>query len=147
MFSFLNGFATSGMGMSNGGILALILTSLLGILLMVGLYIYMSFAFYAIAKKNKQNSPGIAWIPGIGPLIISYKGSKMHWWPWLLFIGLVIPVANAIAMVIFAVFSVIWTWKLFEAVNKPGWWAIFSVIPILDVVYFVFVGIVAWSKN
>ena len=147
MSSFLSGLVTANLGMSNTGILAMLLSSVIALIVGIGLYLYMSFAFYSLAKKNKQNSPGLAWIPGIGPLIIAYRASGMHWWPWLLFIGIIIPIVNVIAMVIFAVYSIIWTWKLFEAVDKPGWWAIFSVIPILNIVYLVLLGIAAWSKN
>lgn len=146
MFSFLTGLAISKLGIPSGGALPAIFSSALMIILFVALYIYFSLAFYAIAKKNKQSSPGLAWIPGVGPLIVSYKGSKMHWWPWLLIIGFIIPILNIIAMILFAIYSIIWTWKLFEAIDKPGWWSIFSIIPILDIVYLVFIGIAAWSK-
>jgi hypothetical protein len=37
-------------------------------------------------------------------------------------------------------------WKTFEAVGRPGWWAIFMIIPILNIVYLVFLGIAAWGK-
>jgi hypothetical protein len=57
------------------------------VILSLAVWVYMSFAYMKIAKKNKQKIPGLAWIPFIGPLIIAYKASKMHWWPWLLFIG------------------------------------------------------------
>jgi len=116
-------------------------------LLAVGMYIYISFAYMAIARKNNQSSPGLAWIPGVGPMIVAYRASKMHWWPWLLLIGVIIPVVNIFAMVAFVIFAVIWHWKMFEAVNKPGWWAIFFVIPILNIVFYVFIGIAAWSSD
>ncbi len=114
------------------------------LLLVIGAYIYLSFAYMAIARKNKQSSPGIAWIPGVGPLIIAYRGSKMHWWPWLLIIGFFIPIINLLAGIAFFVFEIIWNWKLLEAIKKPGWWAIFLII---QPVYWVFVGIAAWSKR
>ena len=117
----------------------------LAIIVIVGIYIYMSFAYMSIAKKNKQTSPGLAWIPGVGPLIVAYKSSRMHWWPWLLLIGLVIPVVGFVALIVFAVFDVVWHWKLFEAIKKPGWWAVFMVIPLLNIVFLIFVGIAAWS--
>ena len=112
----------------------------------VAVYVYMAFAYMAIARKNKQSSPGLAWIPGVGPLIIAYRASKMHWWPWLLLIGFFIPFVNWLFAIAFAVFGVIWNWKLFEAIKRPGWWAIFMVIPILNIVFLVFVGIAAWGK-
>ena len=111
-------------------------------LLMVGIYVYTSFAYMAIARKAKLSSPGLAWIPGIGPLIITYKASKMHWWPWLLFIGFIIPFVNFIAIIIFEVFAIIWLWKTFQAVKRPGWWAIVSLIPVVNLIL---LGIAAWS--
>jgi hypothetical protein len=108
------------------------------------IYIYMSLAYMAIAKKANNPHPAIAWIPGVGPLIIAFQASKMHWWPWLLLIGYFIPVVSIFAALAFAVFSVIWSWKLFEAIGKPGWWAILMMIPLVNLVI---LGIAAWSKN
>ncbi len=128
-----------------GGLLALFAGMMVAAII-VGIagYIYMGFAFMAIAKKAKLKSPGLAWIPCVGPMIIAYQTSKMHWWPWLLFIGCVIPIVNIFAMIALAVFFIIWMWKTFEAVKKPGWWAILHLIPIVGLVM---VGIAAWSKN
>ena len=149
-------------GGAAGGALALI-AAFLAIFAIIGiaLYIYLSFVFMAIAKKLKQSSPGIAWIPGIGPLIITWRASKMHWWPWLLFAGIIIPIINIIAGIILGVFAIIWMWKTFEAIKRPGWWALIPVIasvaiiiPVIGIIlypvgmifYFVSLGIAAWGK-
>lgn len=113
-------------------------------ILLLGVYVYLSFTYSAIGRKARVKSPGIAWIPIFGPLIIAYKSSKMHWWPWLLVIGFFIPVLNVIANLVFTVFTVIWHWKMFEAIKKPNWWAILMLIPLVN---FVIVGIAAWSKR
>lgn len=113
-------------------------------LIMLGVYIYLSLAFMAIAKKAKLSAPGLAWIPGIGPAIIAFRASKMHWWPWLLLIGMIIPIVGSIALVVFAVYSVIWSWKMFEVVKRPGYWAILAILPIVNLILY---GIAAWSKN
>jgi hypothetical protein len=110
----------------------------------IAMYVYMGFAFMAIAKKAKLDAPGIAWIPGVGPLIIAYQTANMHWWPWLLLIGFFIPFLNFIAMIVFAVYAVIWQWKLFEEIGKPGWWAILCLITPLNLIFY---GIAAWSKD
>ena len=88
------------------------------------IYVYISLAYFAIAKKARLSSPGLAWIPFIGPLILAYQASKMHWWPWLLLIGYMIPFVGIFTGLVFGVFTIIWHWKMFEAVRKPGWWAI-----------------------
>lgn len=128
-----------------GGILALIL-GMMAFVFVVGIiwYVYMSFAYMSIAKKAKQSSPGLAWIPFVGPNIIAFNAANTHWWPWLLIIGFFIPYINAIAWVAFLVYTVIWRWKLFEAVSKPGWWSVLCLIPLVDLIM---TGIVAWSKD
>lgn len=102
----------------------------------------------AIGKKAGLKTPGLSWIPGIGPLIIAYQASKMHWWPWLLLIGFIIPFFNIVALIVFAVFATIWQWKMFEEVNKPGWWILLGLIPLLGtLILLILVGIAAWSKD
>ena len=110
----------------------------------IGLYILMSFAYMEIGKKAKLKTPGLAWIPGVGPLIIAFQTSKMHWWPWLLLIGCLIPFVNFIAGTIFTIFVIIWHWKMFEAVKKPGWWSILYIIPLVGIIM---VCVAAWSKE
>ncbi|MDP3881529.1 MAG: hypothetical protein Q8Q31_01485 [Nanoarchaeota archaeon] len=106
-------------------------------------YIYLS-----IARRGKSKyAPGIAWIPLVGPALIASDIAGMHWWPVLLLIGLVVPVVGPILLLVFVIFFVIWMWKTFEALDKPGWWAIFAIIPLLNIVYLIFVGIAAWGKK
>ena len=127
----------------SGGLLALIAGILIFVILIaIALYIYSSLAFMAIGRKAKLSSPGLAWIPGVGPFIISFQASKMHWWPWLLLIGTLIPVAGFIFFLVFLVFATIWRWKMFERIKSPGWWAIMLLIPIVNLV---FMGIAAWG--
>jgi hypothetical protein len=128
-----------------GGLLALIMGMIVVFIIVgIALYIYMSFAFMAIGRKAKLKTPELAWIPGVGPLILAFQTSKMHWWPWLLLIGTLIPVIGFIFSITFAVFAVIWYWKMFEAIKRPGWWALLCLIPIVN---FVLYGIAAWSKD
>ncbi len=127
------------------GILALIAAFLiLALVIGIGVYIYTSFAFSAIAKKARYSLPAIAWIPVVGPLLITSSVAKMHWWPILLLLGAWIPIVGGLIMLALAVFSIIWLWKTFEAIKKPGWWAILCLIPIVSLVL---IGIAAWSKK
>lgn len=129
----------------NGGWVALIMGMLIiFVIVMLCLYVYMGFAFMAIAKRLKLKTPGLAWIPFVGPMIIIFQSSKMPWWPWLLLIGWMIPFVGWIAEITFCVFSVIWSWKMFERLKKPGWWAIICLIPIVNLVLY---GIAAWGKK
>jgi len=126
--------------------LAALIAGFFAIFLVVGIFvwIYLSLAFMAIGKKAKDDLYGLAWIPGIGPALIAFRASGMHWWPWLLIIGMFIPIINFIFSIAFSVYSVIWQWKMFEAVGKPGYWAILCLIPILNLVLY---GIAAWGKD
>ena len=107
-------------------------------------YVYSSFAFMAIAKKVKYSTPGIAWVPAVGPLLITSKTAKMHWWPILLLIVFPIPYIGGLAGLAVAVFSIIWLWKTFEVLKRPGWWAILCIIPIVGLVM---IGIAAWGDS
>lgn len=130
-----------------GAFMAFFMAFLVVILvIVVALYVYTSFAYMAIARKAKYSSPAIAWIPLVGPALIASSTAKMHWWPILLLIGCIIPFVSWIFTIAFSVFFIIWMWKTFETVGKPGWWAIFMIIPILNIVYLIFLGIAAWSK-
>ncbi|MFW6014622.1 MAG: hypothetical protein ACOCQG_05585 [Candidatus Nanoarchaeia archaeon] len=120
----------------------------LWLILMIGLYVYTSFAFMRIGEKAKDSTPGLAWIPYVGPVLIAYRSSGMHWWPWLLLIGILIPILGFFALIAFTVFMFIWYWKLFEAIGKPGWWPLMALIPGVGILIFlILVGIAAWGKD
>ena len=131
-------------GLATGGLLALIAAYLAVVsIAMAAVYVYISFAFMAIAKKVKYPNPAFAWIPIVGPLLIIQKTSKMHWWPLLLLVVMFIPFIGGVASVVLLVFSLIWLWKTFEKMKKPGWWAILMLIPVVNLVI---IGVAAWSK-
>ena len=127
--------------------------------LILAIYIYTSFAFTAIAKKARHKKPWLAWIPIVGKPLLTSQIAKMKPWPIfflilpavaLLFL-LISPLFSIILFIIsipfiitFFVFYIIWQWKTFEAVGHPGWLVLFIFV---NIVYFVFLGIVAWSDK
>lgn len=113
-------------------------------IVMILVWVYLSFAYMSLARKAKLSMPGLAWIPFIGPILISFQASKMHWWPWLLLLGFMVPFLNILCALAFTIYSVIWQWKLFERIRRPGWWALLCLIPIVGLVM---IGIAAWSKK
>ncbi|MBU0957207.1 MAG: DUF805 domain-containing protein [Nanoarchaeota archaeon] len=146
MTFFLNTAAID-TGMFAGLFAALAAFMILFLLIGIGIWIYLSLAFMKIGKKLKQSSPGLAWIPGIGPAIIAFRGAKMHWWPWLLLIGMIIPFVNIVAGILFVIFNYIWLWKTFEAIGKPGWWPLIALIPLVGpIIYLILLGIAAWGE-
>lgn len=150
--------------------------TMIAIMLVViaALYVYLSFAFMTIGRKTKDSTPELAWIPFIGPLIIAFRASEMHWWPWLLLIGFFIPLLNFIAMPVFFGYTVAWMWKTFKVVDCPGWWSLtpvlafvvqmilmpagfisgvnalattgFFITNLIHLIYLVFIGIAAWGN-
>ena len=121
---------------------------ILFLVIAIAVYVYTSFAYMRIAQKAKRGVfPGYAFIPIVGPALISSSIAKMPWWPILLLIGFFIPFINIICFIAFVIFSVIWNWKMFEAVKRPGWWAIFIIIPFLNIVFLIFLGIAAWGRR
>jgi len=117
------------------------------VLFLIAVYVYVSFAFMFLSRKNSLNHSWIAWIPVVGPLLISSRIAGMHWWPILLLIGIWIPYANIAIGLALAVFFVIWMWRTFESVDRPGWWALLSIIPAVNLVFLVLLGIASFSKK
>lgn len=121
----------------------------------------MSLVYTEIGKKNNQISPGLAWIPLIGPIIICARASKMSWLPLLphVFVNLIaiiIPfnvnsvfngsgtMSSTIIFFLIIVFVItafstiyllIMRWKMFRAIRRPGWWAIMLMIPGVSVIF------------
>ena|SRR3972149_908127 len=135
-------------GALTSGIISVFLAAVaIMIAFVIGIYIYTSFAFMAIARKAKYKTPEIAWVPVVGPLLIQAKTAKMHWWPILLLIGAWIPFIGWALSIVVSVFSIIWTWKTLEAIHRPGWWVLISAIPVIGIAWFVLLGIAAWGKK
>jgi len=130
------------------GFLAFFMAFLLVFLvIMAAVYVYTSLALMFIAKRTKTEPAWLAWVP-IGNLVLMSRIAKMHWWPVLLIIGAFIPFIDFFAMIALFVFAIIWTWKICEARNRPGWWAILQIIPFVGFIWsLVMMGILAWSKD
>lgn len=107
-------------------------------------YVLVSLAFMKIAKKANYSKPGLAWIPVIGPGIIASQVAKMHWWPILLLFGLIIPFVGFLFSLAFFVFFIIWCWKAYETIGKPGWFSLFWIISPIGLI---FALIAAYSKE
>jgi hypothetical protein len=144
-------------------VIAIVLSVLIFLILLgIALYIYTSLVFMAIGKRAKVESYGVAWIPIIGPSLISYRASKMHYWPWLLLLSLFLtplmilsPILAIISTLIiticiltFMIYTYVWQWRMFEEVGREGWWVLTSLIPIAGfIIYLVLLGIAAWGKT
>lgn len=142
-----------------------LLAIILAIWLVVGLavYLYISFAYSAIGKKAKLPKPNLAWIPFFGPLIISSQAAKMSLFPLLLiltpaifflelFTSSTLSAFLSIALVmisigVFIIYTFIWKWRMYEAIKRPGWWALLKLVPSIGaIIDFILVGVAAWTE-
>jgi hypothetical protein len=136
-------------------------------ILLLLLYIYISLTYTFIGRRAKAYHYGIAWVPLIGPMLVSSRSAQMGSWPILLFVALFLSlVAETILMftplilfsfilnyldyvliIIFLVYWFIWSWKMFRAVNRPGWWSLVNIVPVLGwIAFLIFLGVAAWGK-
>lgn len=164
------------------------------VIVALAIYFYLAVAYSKIGKKAGQQNTGIAWV--FTPIVSIFEISKMHYWPWPFLVvgyllGYLVMMAGiatgslasmgifavlgiiiiVITMIVFGIMAIIWQWKTFEAVGKPGWWAIISpvlailgyllilaglLIPLLvilgvllllvaGIIYLVLVGLAAWK--
>ena len=131
-----------------GGLYAAI-AGFIVILIIIGviIYIYVSLAYMKIAERTNTANGWLAFIP-IANLYLMSKIARMHWWPILLLIGILIPFVGSIISIVFVIFGFIWGWKIFEAVGRPGWWVLWQIIPILGtIIFLILLGIAAWGKK
>jgi hypothetical protein len=123
------------------------------LLVIFGVYVYISLAYSSIGKKAKLTNPGVAWMPGGGPLATIFESAQAHWWPFpALLLGVIISCPLLLAGVIRFVFAglnaflilgvvlffgslllfnimvTIWHWKTYKVIGKPGW---FVLVPII----------------
>jgi len=164
---------------------------ILMLVVFVGLYVFVSLAYMSIAKKIGKTSPtGISWIPGFGPLVVSWHASGMSWLSWLLvpvfyvfytlaifslpimMLGgslstglIVLGILIGITGLTFLGFISAWSYKMFKALGRPGWWGLMHLVPIVGflivalspivgvivsilgiIAWFVFLGIAAWGS-
>ena len=184
MATYFNVDAFNAMGLSGANnYAAIMMLFMLGmVILSIACYIYFGFALMNVAKKTKTESAWLAWIP-FGNMFLMSKIAKSHWWPLLLFaggfisimigsmltifqlvsVGLFLVILGFVAFIVAGVFFMIWIWKICEARNRPGWWALISLVAIFFyvvpapfnwIVYaigmiwsFLLWGILAWGRD
>jgi hypothetical protein len=117
-----------------------------GIIFLV-LYIYMALALMATGKRLNYKKPWMAWVP-IANLVMMADLAQMPWWPILLILVSWIPFLGGLAGIAFAVFTIMWQWKICEKRNRPGWWPLLQMIPIIGTLWgLIMWGILAWGKD
>jgi hypothetical protein len=121
-------------------------------------YIYSALTLMIIARRTNTENAWMALVPFLNNYLMS-RIAKMHWWPILLLIiptllsfvttNLIISIIDIMLLIVFMIFNIIWTYKICEARNRPGWWAIIALIPIIGfpIWWFIMFGILAWGKE
>ena len=128
-------------GTGTGFILAFIAGFLIFfIILVIAAYIYASLALMAIAKRTKTRHAWLAWIPIANMYLMAKIGRQSGW----LVFGFLLAFIPIIGIFIGLALSVYLWWKIAEQRNRPGWFGILMLIPIVN---FVLMGILAWSKK
>lgn len=114
-------------------------------------WVYTSFTWMTIARKQNYDKPWLAWIPfARTSMIFELKG--FHW--ALVFLYLV-PVFGWLAILVLSVIS---SWYIFEERRYPGWLSLLlavSFIPFLgegiqglaSIGWLVVLGLVAWKDK
>jgi len=110
-------------------------------LLILGLYIYTSLAWYTIAKKLKYKKPWLAWIP-IANIAMMLQLGRFHW-AWVFLI--LIPIIGWVALFIILIIA---RWHIFEKRKHPGWFSLAPIIPkVGGILHLIAIGFVAWQDK
>ena len=107
----------------------------------IAFYVYLSLAWYTIAKKLKYKNAWLAWIPIVNGAMILQLGG-FHW-AWIFLI--LIPIFGWIGLFVLIIIS---TWRIFEKRKYPGWFSLSILIPQAGgVLYLIAIGFVAWKDR
>ena len=123
----------------------------------VAVYVYMSWALMALAKRTNTPHKWMAWIPYLNLYLIAKIADK-NWLPVLILIvpfilGLlsqstIISVISFLFGIAFLVFYIIWWWNICKIRGKPGWWALIMIIPVAGQIWWlIMIGLLAWGKD
>ena len=111
------------------------------IILLIGGYVYFSYAWMVIARKLEYKNTWFAWIPIANEAMILQLGEFN--WLWIFLI--LIPILGWIAL---SVLSIIATWRIFEKRKYPGWFSLSMIIPrIGGILYLIAIGLAAWKDK
>jgi hypothetical protein len=123
------------------------------VLIVVGiiLYIYMAICLQTIAKKTSTPYGWLAWIPIANIFLMAMVAKKPWWWALIIVLADVIAsffmsgqfawLAGILSIIVLVFFILIWV-GICQARNKPAWWTILLLIPVVNLVM---LGILAFS--
>ena len=105
----------------------------------LAIYIYSALALMTIAKKTNTPNGWLAWIP-IANMYLMTQIAGVPWWTFLvLLVSAYIPMVGALIVLGITLW---WWWKIAEARNRPGWWGILMILPLINLII---MGVLAWA--
>ena len=116
---------------------------IIGVIVSVGIYVYVGLALSKIAKNMGYGKAWLAWIPVINLFLFPILTGRKWVWGLLFFI----PIVNV-------VFLMICLWKLLEKEGHDGKWSLVSLgflvtesgfIALISLL--VILGVLAWKKK
>ena len=124
-----------------GGVLGALFVAgiIIAILSGIALYVYTALCYRALSLRlGYKKGRWLAWIPIINIMFLVPILAKKDWKWGFMFL---VPIANI-------VFCIIWHWKIFERVGRPGWWTLLMFIPKVGcIVFLVMLGIASFGKR
>ena len=116
-------------------------------IILIAIYVYHSWTWMIIAKRQKHRYPWLSWIPFASSAMRLQLG-KFHW--ALVFLWL-IPIAGWIAMVVLLTIA---HWRIFKGEGYPNWLSLFYPLMFLGRVsyigsigYLITIGFLAWKPK
>jgi len=91
------------------------------LLIILAVYVYISFSIQRIADKTGVDNSWMAWIPILNIWLLCEIGGKPGWWVLLMFI----PLVNIIITIM------IWS-AVSEARGKASWLGILMLLPFIN---------------
>lgn len=125
------------------GFLSLVALTLF-IVIVFGIYLYLSLALYSLAKKEGYDKLWLAWVPFAQIFLLAIVAGKTWYWGFLFFI----PFFNV-------VFLTICLWEILEKKGFDGKWSLVVLAGLAAKPFFIsatflsvliIIGILAWKK-
>ncbi len=57
----------------------------------------------------------------------------------------VIVIISTIAYIAWVVYTIVWDWKMFEKIGRPGWWWALTIL--IFTVFLVLIGVATWGEG
>ncbi|MBN2121193.1 MAG: hypothetical protein JW734_09110 [Candidatus Omnitrophica bacterium] len=115
-------------GMGPSGSLLFSSLAFIPVVLIFLVYCFFSYCLQTIARKTGIPNGWFGWIPILNFILMCDIAGKPRWWTASLLLSF-IPFLGALAVLVVGV--ILWM-KIAEARNKPAWWGVLTVLPLIN---------------